>query len=226
MGDPLRDRTALPAGPTPDYLNSIWSAQLLAQAEDWSGVLDQAQQVQRLVPEPTDGKVPDLRTSAALLEIQARMRLLASAGDSESTRSGWRAIEARLAALSAAGVEAGQVQLLRVQAAMFQGKHAGRDDARPTGGRPDGRLAAMLLRAQLCVDEGKGSEAAAAASDGEVPAEHRTRQKPRLAANRQNKRSECEAAIRDAMSMDKAGRRSRHASGGVMSRGRDEPSMN
>lgn len=197
----------------PDYPQfHLALAQLLAQAEDWSGVLEQAQEVQRLVPEPTDGKVPELRSSAALLEIQARMRMLAGAGDSESARSGWRAIEARLGALSAAGVEAGQIQLLQVQAAMFQGKHAEAAAmlSQLENGQTD-RLAAMLLRAQLYVDEGKGPEAVSLLHQTieKFPQSTEPVRNLALLLNRQNKRSECEAAIRNAMSrMDKAGRRS------------------
>jgi len=197
----------------PDYPQfHLALAQLLAQAEDWPGVLEQAQQVQRLVPEPTNGKVPELRSSAALLEIQARMRVLAGASDLASAREAWRAIEARLTELSEAAVDPAQVRLLQVQAAMFQGKHA---EAATLLGQLESSqvegLAATLLRAQLYVDEGKGSEAVSLLRQTieKFPQSTEPVRHLALLLNRQNDRSQCEAVVRSAMSrMDKAGRRS------------------
>ncbi|HPC94145.1 MAG TPA: tetratricopeptide repeat protein [Sedimentisphaerales bacterium] len=187
-------------------------AQLLAQAEDWPGVLEQALQVQRLVPEPADGKVPELRSSAALLEIQARMRMVAGAGDSESTRGAWSSLEARLAELSKVAADPTQVELLRVQAAMFQGRHAEAAAmlAQLEKDQKEGYTAA-LLRAQLYVDEGKGPEAVSLLRQTVERFPQSTEPVRHLALllNRQNDRSQCDAVVRDAMSrMDKAGRRS------------------
>lgn len=177
-------------------------AQLLAQNEDWSGVLEQVRQVQRIVPEQTD---------AALLEVQARMRMLAGQGDSETVRQAWRDIETRLARLAEAGADVGQVKLLQIQAAMFQGK---RDDAvtmldRLQGSQADG-LGAALLRVQLYLD--KQDEARAISLLRQTIEKYPQSTEPvrhlALLLNRGNDRQECEAVIKRAFSkMDNAGQR-------------------
>lgn len=188
----------------PDYPQfNLALAQLLAQAEDWPGVLDQARQVLRLVPDQTD---------AALLELQARMRLLAGADDSPSTQNAWREIETKLAELSEAGENAEQVRLLQVQANMFQGKHA---DAKAMLDGLEGSLGeglgAALLRVQLLVEQGDRPEAISLLRRAVEQFPESTEPVRRLALllNQQGDRQGCEAVIRSALSrMEKVSQRS------------------
>lgn len=178
-------------------------AQLLAQTEDWPGVLEQARLVQRYVPDQRE---------AAVLELQARMRILAGQGDSAVTRTAWRDIEARLAELGSSGGDVGQIRLLEAQAALFQGRSADATallDQLQTD--PAVGLSAVLLRAQLSANEGDMAQAVSLLR--ETMRRHPESVEPvrqlALLLNQQGDRAACEAAVQDAMAtMQGANRRS------------------
>lgn len=168
-------------------------AQLLSVTEDWPGVLEQARQVQRFIPDQRE---------AVLLELQARMRILAGQGDSAATRNAWRDIEARLAELGGAAGDAGQVRLLEAQTALFQGRSGEAatllDQLRTD---PIVGLRAVLLRAQLYADEGNGTQAVSLLRETmqRFPQNVEPVRQLALLLNRQGDRPACEAAVKDAL---------------------------
>ncbi|MDI6449699.1 tetratricopeptide repeat protein [Anaerobaca lacustris] len=177
-------------------------AQVLAQVEDWPGVLEQARQVQRLIPGQTE---------AVVLELQARMRMLAGQDDSPATRNAWQDIETRLAELNDADDQLGQIKLLEAQAALFQGRRAeaavmlDQLQSDPVSG-----LSAALLRAQLHAQEGDAPEAVSLLRQTmeKFPQNAEPVRQLALLLNRQGDHEACEKTLRDAWSaMDSPVRR-------------------
>ncbi len=126
---------------------------VLVQARDWSGVLEQCGMVRQL--DPRNGE-------AVLMELQARIQMLAASGDAAADDAAWKTIEQRLAQLDAENKGAPRIKLLRAQAAVLQTKLAEAsgllDELQATG---FSELAVNLLRAQLLTAQKKEPEAVA-----------------------------------------------------------------
>lgn len=169
-------------------------AQLLTQVEDWPGVLEHAQQVQRFVSELRE---------AVLLELQARIHILAGSDNSAATRDAWQALETRLAELSEDGADRERIELLKAQAALFQGRRA--EAAAMLDRLQDDSaygLRAALWRAQLHLDEGNATEAVSLLRQTiqKFPKSVDPVRQLALLLNQQGDRAACEAAVRDALS--------------------------
>ena len=103
----------------PTYLEGHLSlARVYRQTRNWTQVIEEAREVQRLAPED--------HPEATLLELQARTALLGAAGTSAGDNTeAWKSIEERLAALSEKMAVTGreiEVETLRVEVAMTQEK--------------------------------------------------------------------------------------------------------
>lgn len=184
-------------------------AQLLAQVGDWSGVIEQTRQVQQLSPG---------HTGATLQEVRARIQLLVAGDEPPGGRErAWRDIERQLVRLSEMPDNVFQVGVLRVRAAIAQGKYAEADSLLNEigSGHPPSQLEVTLLRAELCRAQGQsyrdeGREQEANRKDEEAVSllrqameKYRDEREPvrRLASLLEGlkKTQECESVISQAM---------------------------
>lgn len=185
-------------------------ARLEAQTGDWEAVLEHARQLKQLVPSQKE---------ATTLELQARMRQLASGGDVAAGREvGWRDMDSRLAQLAASETDeaaAVQLKLLQAECAIFQKKY---DDATTfldelQRDYPEERRV-VLLRAQVYVGQGKIQDAVSLLQQAleQFPRSIEVVTRLALLYNGQEKRSECESVIADALARVEVPR-SRHLLG-------------
>ena len=172
-------------------------ARLEAQMGDWEAVLEHARQLKQLVPDQKE---------ATTLELQARMRQLAGGGEAPAGRqAAWRDIDSRLAQLVADETDeaaAVQFKLLQAENAILQKKYDAATtllDELQQNSSEERRL--VLLRAQVYVGQGRIQDAVSLLQGAleQFPRSIEVVTKLALLFDGQEKRSECESVITDAL---------------------------
>lgn len=194
LGDPqsaLGHARTLVSQMPQEPLGHLLLARLESRMGNWAAVLEHAGQVQRLAPENDE---------VALLELQARVRQMAGT-DAQAAR---QSIDARLAELTgnADTTIALQAQLLQAENAVLQGRHEQALtvlDAIDRDYPADPRT--VLLRTRAYVGMGQESEAVAALQKAikQFPQNVDVVTQLALVFNGQEKHSECETVLKDAI---------------------------
>jgi tetratricopeptide (TPR) repeat protein len=129
-------------------------ARLLVQARDWTGALDQVDEVKRIAPNLAE---------VSLIELQARALQLTEADPSSAGRDeAWQDVEKRLAKLDQDTGGAVQVKLLRAQAAIRRGEPAQAIEVLDQIQNKDpSNVQASLVKAEALVAQEKPEEAVA-----------------------------------------------------------------
>ncbi len=144
-------------------------ARLMIRARNWAGALEQAREVQRLIPGHAE---------AILLELQSRIFLLAEAdGSTPNREQAWQEIEKQLAQVDQAMGGSVQVKFLLAQAMTRQGKAAEAvkllEEMRS---KNPSDLRATLMEVEVLAGQDKVAEATALArGHGAVPSSDRAR---------------------------------------------------
>jgi tetratricopeptide (TPR) repeat protein len=180
---------------TPGYVPGHMAlAQYLVQARDWPGVLEEARQVQQLSPSHTE---------AQLLEIQARVHILAAdQGPTAEREKAWQEIESRLAQLEQAADWVLEVKLLEAQTAMIRGRLAEAASRLQDLARQNpSETKVTLLQAELEAAQGNQAEAEARFREAmaKTPQALEPVQGLALLLAREGRVQECESVLKDAI---------------------------
>ena len=177
-----------------DLPSRLTLARLLVDARNWPAALEQARQVKELDPNHPE---------ARMLEMQSLARLLAVADPNlAEVKQGRRDLESRLKDLEAMGEDPSQIELLRAQLAVAEGRFAEAESLlRRLEAEGDQKVAAALLRAQLQREQGKEDEAIATLRDAvdQFPAAVEPVRRLAFLLDRLGRRQESQTVVRDAM---------------------------
>ena len=128
-------------------------ARLLVQGRDWPEALEETRRIRQI----SRG-----HAEAILLELQARMHMLAAAGATAGQEKDWQGIEEQLVQLEKASNGALQIKLLQAQVALLQHKFPEAEAIlRELESKHPSELSVALLHADLYAAEDKEQEALA-----------------------------------------------------------------
>jgi tetratricopeptide (TPR) repeat protein len=138
----------------PDHFEGhLMLTRFLVRLRDWPEAMDEARRAQQISPNQAE---------AILLELQARMHMLAAAEAPAGQEKDWQGIDERLAVLDRASKGALPIKLLQVQAAMLQHKFPEAESLlRELEAAHPSELNVVLLQADLYAAQDKEQEAIA-----------------------------------------------------------------
>jgi tetratricopeptide (TPR) repeat protein len=163
------------------------------QSRDWAGVQEQARRIQQLIPGLGE---------AVLMEMQARIQLLAAANSPAGADEAWSKIEDQLRQMDEQSKGATRVKLLRAQAAMLRTKFAEAtgflDELQKSG---FSEVSVAQLRVQILIAQ-KQDQAAIdllQKTIAQYPQDFDSVRTLVVLLNGSGKRQECESVVKDAI---------------------------